>query len=360
MPQRKTAIERVERAIFDSSPLSFCTWLTVLIVARTGILWPLDHADKLALDPFAQISSDPDVQYLTSSWLQPYLAWLLGLNEGPRYFLFTLAISVATGALVFIHFFRKFDDESARKAGLIFAVLPVSGIVYYRLALDGATVLLLVCAYLARRRLPWVLVLGVLLGMQHFEQGACAAAILGGALLVDSYRKQSLERGLGFPAALLVGLVVGKLALSVIFNAHGMVIADRADFVARHLTEMPREIFLGLPISLWSGLGLGWLLLPRFHADADRRAGFYTALALCLPLLLVTLDTTRVMAILMLLPILHYWFADDALVRRISRREAAILGIVWLVTPWVYTIKGATYTSALPRNILDWAALMAR
>jgi hypothetical protein len=360
MQQRRTAIEQVERAIFDSSALSFCTWITVLVIARTGIIWQLGDAYRLTQDPFAQISSDPDLQYLTWSWLQPFLAWLLGLNDGPRYFLFTLAISVATGIVFFAYCFRTFEGESARKAILIFAVLPVSGIVYYRLGLDGATVLLLICAFVARRKLPWVLVLGVLLGMQHFEQGACSAAILGGAMLVDAYRKRSLQPGLGFPAALFAGVLAGRLVLIAIFDAYDMTGAGRADFVAKYLGEMPRDIFLGLPVSLWSGLGLGWLLLPRFHQEAGRKAGFYVALALCLPLLFVTLDTTRVMAILLLLPILHYWFGDDALVRRISRREAAILGTIWALFPWIYTIKGAVYTSVLPRNILDLSAMLAR
>jgi predicted branched-subunit amino acid permease len=165
--------------------------------------------------------------YLFTSWLQPFIAWSLGLTTPFKYFGLSLFFSVAFLVLFAYHGHNHLNREDARKSFLLFISLPVGMTSLYWVGYDGLTLFLMLIGLIllkSNRRFSWLAscFIGVLLGLQHFEQALLGFLLaLSYVLLVPEKKADNIRRILIFKLlVLIVGILLGKslLAAIIAFN----------------------------------------------------------------------------------------------------------------------------------------------
>jgi hypothetical protein len=190
---------------------------------------------------------------------------------------------------------------------------------------------------------------GLLLGMQHFEQGFLGAAGLSVAVFLSRRQGYPLPYGLKFCLLLLGALVAGKLALVGLFRHYDIHVASgRMAWVRVHLGELVSNFFLHAHAIVWSLLGLGWLAAARFAGWGRRSLPFFLVLGGLSLLAVVTADQTRVVAIVTFPLLTAYWLRNPDFLSRIERREVALVFILWTVMPMSWVWLGVQKWSAFP------------
>lgn len=365
---------RLEHFIINTPAWRLVTLILLVMLFKTGV-WHIPNLEMslaLARNPFANPFTDPNAHYLAWNWFSPFLAWLLGVQSFWAFFLLHLGFALAFTAL-FIHLaWTRLPEREARVALILFALLPVSATAYFWTGPDAVTLFLLMLALgimlpesavakgatgsqslltalFANGGLKGALLLcvGVLLGMQHFEQALFAAGGLLFALLLEKKPPFHI-------LALLAGVIAGKLALAAIFAHAGMQVnSGRSFWLQQHLDLLLGSFFLHPHYILWSVLGLGWLAALKYADQGRRTLPFFLSLAGLLLLLLVSADQTRVLAIVTLPLVTMYWLFNTPFLASFSNRQAAALLLLWIVIPWGWVWIGEPRSSALPYD-LTW------
>nr|WP_314544090.1 hypothetical protein [uncultured Massilia sp.] len=346
--------KKIEHLLFETPTWKLLAVVFTLCLVKTGIWW---YPNPLALwamaqDPFASPFTQPDEHYLMWNWLGPWLAWLVGATSMTKLFLFFLACAVGFVALFARVALVQLPREQARTAIVLFALLPVSTTAFFWVGQDGLTLLLLMAA-LAFPAVPLAtLALGVLLGLQHFEQAFFAAAGLGAAVCLGRRQGVAPAYGLRFCLLLALGAVAGKLGLVYLFKHYEIhVNSGRMYWLRNHAGMMLSAFFLHLHGIAWSLLGVGWLAAARF-ADAGRKSlPFFLALGGLFLLAAVTADQTRVLATVTFPLIVAYWLLNPGFLSTIARRETALLFGLWIVVPVSWVWSGLPRWSLFPYDV---------
>jgi len=346
--------KKVEHFLFESPTWKLLAVVCVLWLVKTGI-WTYPNPPALwamAQNPFANPFTNPDEEYVMWSWLSPWLAWLTGATTMPRLFALALAQAVAFTFLFVRVTLNSLPRDLARTAIVLFAMLPVSTTAYYWVGYDSLT-LLLMMAVLAFPAAPLVtLGAGLLLGMQHFEQGFLGAAGLSAALFLSRRQGYPLPYGLKFCLLLLGALVAGKLALVGLFRHYDIHVASgRMVWVREHLGGLVSNFFLHAHAVVWSLLGLGWLAAARFAEWGRRSLPFFLVLGALGLLAVVTADQTRVVAIVTFPLLMAYWLRNPDFLSRLARREVALVFILWAVMPMSWVWLGVQKWSVFPYDV---------
>jgi hypothetical protein len=346
--------KKVEQVLFESSTWKLLAVVFGLWLVKTGIwTYPNPRAVwAMAMNPFASPFTNPDEEYLMWSWLGPWLAWLTGATTMTRLFLLSLAQAAAFTFLFVRLALVSLPRDQARTAIVLFAVLPVSTTAYYWVGYDSLTLLLMMAA-LAFPATPLVtLGAGLLLGMQHFEQGFFGAAGLSAAVFMSRRQGYALPYGLKFCLLLAAAIVAGKLALVGLFHHYGIhVNSGRMYWVREHFGEMVSNFFLHAQVIAWSVLGLGWLAAARFADWGRRSLPFFLVLGGLSLLAVVTADQTRVVAIVSFPLLMAYWLRNPDFLSRLGRREVAQVFLLWAVLPMSWIWIGAPKWSLFPYDV---------
>lgn len=364
------AVSKLEQFIFEAKAWKLIVVLALLSLFKTGI-WqiPIMHASQAIaqnpfVNPFEQI---PDAHYVFWSWLGPFLAWLVGATGTWQFFVFHLLFSMAFTVLFVKIAFDNLPQELARKSLILFCVLPVSATAYFWVSYDSITLFLMMLALAFPRSLPLTALVGVLVGMQHFEQGFFAAGGLLFATAISHRQGYFLRYSWKFCLALLLGIIAGKLVLVGIFNHYDIKVnSGRMHWLRDHLGFLLNLFFFHVHGILWSVLGLGWLAALRFSDWGKRAIPFFVTLAgLCL-LLPISGDQTRVLAIVTFPLVTAYWLLNQDFLGTVGRREFAWLFAAWAMMPWAWVWDGEPKWSAFPydvalvlHHLFGWFALPA-
>lgn len=354
---------RIERFLFDARPWKLLVVVFLLCLVKTGI-WTYPNPNALfamAQDPFANPFTNPDEHYMMWSWLGVWVAWLIGATSLHSLFVYYLLLAVAFTCLFVRIAFATLPRELARTAIVLFAVLPVSTTAYFWVGQDALTLLLMMTA-LAFPAAPAVtLAAGVLLGMQHFEQGFFGAAALSLAVFLNRRQRQplphslpySLPYSLRFCLLFLLATVAGKLVLVGLFRHYGLhVNSGRMYWLRHHLDIVLWASVLHIQTILWSVLGLGWIVALRFLDWGRRSVPFFVALGGACLLALVSGDQTRVIAIVTFPLVTAYWLLNPEFLARIGRREVALLFALWVVVPVNWVWMGMAKWSVFPYDVV--------
>lgn len=343
--------KKFESFLFEAETWKVLSALALISIVKTGI-WAipnLEYSQVMAQDPF--VSAFPD-NYLMLSWLGLYLAWLVGAVSFQGYFLFHLLFSVASSLLFVIFLFSKLEREYARIAILMYAMLPVSTTAYFWVSGDALTLFLLVLAFMLSSSWFAVLTAGALLGMQHFEQGAFAAAGLLLALALSLNERKELLFSVWFPVFLLAGVCAGKLALSLVFQQYGIDIgAGRIEHVGKSLPQTAANFLYHFQWILWSVLGVGWLIALRFADIGKKSIPFFVTLGGQLLLLPLAWDQTRVLAIVTFPLVVVFWLTNESFLSRLSRRDISNFFMLWLLLPWGWVWRGLPQGSVFSYDV---------
>ena len=348
-------LNKIERFIFESVTWKFILVIAFLTLFKTGI-WVIPNlmaSQLIAQNPFSNPFQDPNAHYLFWSWLGPYLAWLIGANETWEFFVFHLIFSFGFSILFTIIVFKKFPSDVARSSLVIFSVLPVSATAYFWVSSDSLTLFLMILVLAFPRYLALTFGLGVLLGMQHFEQSFFAAAGLLFAIFLSKRQNYALNYSVRFCLSLLIGVVAGKLLLFAIFDYYSIEVnSGRKHWLRNNIDHLLNQFFFHFHYVIWSFLGLGWLVALKFTDWGHKSVPFFITLGgLCL-LLPVSGDQTRVLAIITFPLVTAYWLFNIDFLEKLTRKEISVLFTIWITVPWGWVWEGIPRWSAFPYDIV--------
>jgi len=347
-------LQAVEDFIFQAP-----AWKLVLVIGAVAFfkvgIWFIPNLGiyhEIALDPFVNPFRNPDAHYLYWNWLGPFLFWLLGAGGWALFFLFHLVFSLAFTLLFLYAIFTRFSDRAARVSLILFVVLPVSTTAYYWVGMDSLTLFLMLLAMVFTRYSLLTLLIGVALGMQHFEQGFFASTGLLFAITLSRKLGDDPGYSVKFCLYLLVGVIVGKLTLLGIFEYHGAEVnSGRVYWAIKRLPLLMGNYFYHFHVIIWSALGLGWLVALKYADYGIKSFPLLLALSgLTLALSFVD-DQTRVVAIVTFMLVTVYWLFNAAFLERIGDKEVSVLFLIWVLMPWGWAWKGEPKWSAFPYDI---------
>ena len=123
----------------------FSVTFTIAIL-KSGIwVFPAIYVSfVISQQPFQQPFSNPDDQYLMTTWFASFLAYVLGIKTLASFIFVHLSFAVLSVYLLYRYVTRYVDREIQSKAILLFAILPVLSTVFYWIGMDSFTFLLMV------------------------------------------------------------------------------------------------------------------------------------------------------------------------------------------------------------------------
>ena len=347
-------LDKIEKFIFESAAWKIVLAILMISLIKTGI-WYIPNIDLLiniAQNPFENPFSNPNQHYLFWNWLGPFLAWLVGATDRWRFFAFHFAFSLAFTAIFIRFIFVNLSDKSARISLIIFSCLPVSATSYFWVGVDSLTLFLMILSLSFPSSLLFVFVVAILLGMQHFEQGLFASSALLIAIYLSHRQGYALRYSWRFCAALLVGVIVGKIILHLIFDYSGIEVnSGRPRWLQTFFPVVIQQFFFHSQWIVWSALGLGWLVALRFIDWGKRSVPFFISLgALCL-LLPIVGDQTRVFAMVTFPLIAAYWLFNEDFLGNLTKKEVSLLATAWTLMPWGWVWGGGARWSVFPHDV---------
>jgi hypothetical protein len=347
-------LDVLERFVYGSSRCVFLTAALFISFVKTGI-WYMPNYDVWApihLDPFHNPFVKPSQHYMFWNWLGPFLAWRLRIHNDQSFLYFHFLFAVAfTGAFVW-YVFTHFREKDARSAIVLFLAIPASATAYFWVGMDAITLFLILLILLLQRNVVAAAMVGILLGMQHAEQGVCAFGALALALLFSKIGKFRTEYRLSWACSALVGIMAGKLILVLLFRHYGIEVnSGRPHFVRDFAHLAIPYLFYHWQYILWSVLGIGWLAVARLVDDWKRATPFFIALFGSLLLLLIVIDETRVLAIVTFPLFAAYLMLNGEYLGAMSGRFGAAVFGLWLLVPWPWVWTGKPLVSAFPYDV---------
>jgi hypothetical protein len=348
----------LERFIYQAPAWKLISVILLLTLFKTGI-WcipNLSSSRAIALNPFVNPFADPNTHYLYWSWLEPFLAWSIGATGGVAFFVFHLCFAAAFTALFMRLLWKRLSGRDARTALILFAALPVSATTYFWVSMDAITLFLMTLVLAFPRRLVVVFFVALALGLQHFEQSFCGAAGVLIALLLSRRRNDQTEYSVEWALALLLGTLLGKLVLLLLFRTLGVTVnSGRLFWLKEHFLLLLGQFFFHFHFIVWSVLGCGWIAAIRYAETGKQAVPFFVSFIALMSLLVISGDQTRVSAICTFFLVAVYWLLNPEFLNQISNKLTGWIFLLWAISPWFWVRGGTPMWSAAP---YDFAYLL--
>ena len=278
----------------------------VIALAKYGLGFFPGFDLMVALSASWQSPGLIDDSYLLTSAPTFILAGLLQATAPSTYFVFALGLAIAALGLPFL--FRQVRESDALRRGLFFILVggPITPVLMQWLgSYDAISVVAGITVALSRT--AWLRSLGwLVLGLNSFFVGLIAAVALAILTIFDatSHQQHRILR----PVLSAAPLFVGGLCAQILGNAWGMN-SDRIDFFFSHGWRVYLELFtMQAPMIIFSALGATWFLLldGRIRRHQLSRVLLIEVILLIPALALISLDQTRVIALVLLIPTVHW------------------------------------------------------
>lgn len=343
-----------DKFLFQSRTLPFLVTLIGLLIVKVGV-WPMPNTPSyraLAVNPFVNPFTDPSAHYLVWNWLGPFLAWWMGLESAGGFVTFHLVFAGLLVATFIAWAVRRFEARTARTAIALFCILPPLATALFWVGMDSLTLLLMLTMLISRRRLALAVPLGILLGMQHSEQGVAAFGTLLVATSIGRERARSLGYPPSFAALMLLAAIAGKAILYLVFRHYGIAVnSGRLYWLTQNLPDILTYFAMKTQLIVWSILGVGWLVAIKFMRR-DRAALWTLAapLAMVVALAALVADETRVCAVVVF-PTLFVFLLSDGDFLAALADDLPPLVLVWLLVPFVWAWGGVPLWSVFPHDV---------
>ncbi len=348
-------IDAIERFIYQSKPGRLIAIALAVSFVKTG-LWYIPNIEAswlISRNPFRNPFPDrPTFHYLVTSWLSPFLAWCLHIRNQQSFLYFHLLFSIAFTCIFIAFVWREFEDRDARTSLVLFLALPVSTTAYFWIGMDSVTVFLMLLMLLVRRR-PWLaLPIGILLGMQHFEQGGVAFGALLAAWLVSFVLKTESQYSIQWATASLLGVILGKIVLLIIFSHFGIHLNSGRLFMAQNFGGFFASLFYyHSQYILWSVFGVGWIAVVKYAEQGKRSMPFLVGACGLLLLLPLVGDETRVLCIVTFPLVAACLLLNPAFLRSLNGRFVAAVFALWLLIPYPWDLGAKPLVSMFPYDL---------
>lgn len=347
-------IDIAERFVYRSDRRLFVSVALLLSFVKTGI-WCMPNFDVWApmrFDPFHNPFARPSQHYMFWNWLGPFLAWRLRIHDLQSFFCFHLFFSILVTFSFVWYVFASFSDKDARTALVLFLAIPASATAYFWVGMDSITLALMMFLLVLRRHAIAAFPVAILLGMQHAEQGFCAFAALLFALVLSRFLKYKTEFQIGWAAAGLAGVLVGKLILILIFRHYAIdVNSGRPHYAGQFALLAVPSLGYHFQYILWSILGVGWIAVAKLLEQGRKALPILVALLGLSCLLVVVIDQTRVLAIVSFPLFAAYLALNCEFLQTVSTRFGTWLFGLWLIIPWSWVWLGQPRVSVFPYDV---------
>jgi hypothetical protein len=345
-------METGRRFIYDSSRIKLLALTLAISFVKTGV-WYMPNFEMwstIRLDPFHNPFVDPEAHYLFWNWLSPFIAWRFHIHNERSFLYFHLLFSIAFTFGLIWHIFTTLEERQARSAFILFVALPASATAYFWVGMDSVTLALMLLVIVLRRFPSAALLGGVLLGMQHAEQGLFAfGAVFLATLLSRMVGKPRVDGRLPWAVASLLGVALGKLILVIIFHHYEIAINSGRPYYLRHYAQVCAELFYyHFQYVLWSMLGVIWIVVSKVVERGKQALPFLVALACSLLLLPVVSDETRVLAIVTFPLVSTFLLLDSDFLRSLNDRFVCWIFGIWVLVPWSWAFGGRPLVSIFP------------
>lgn len=323
----------------------------------TGERWPYPSLDELQA-------------YKRTSPVGYLLAEFVRLDESPLLVAFYFFAALGASVLLALWVWSELAGSAQRARGFRIAMLaPVTGVLFLTLGgYDPFTALGWVIALFAWKRHSQTLLIlaGVYLGFQHFEQAALMAVSWG--MVVYALRSsgpQSWQKRCN-PIWMFPGVLAGKLLLTLVLFAQGIdPFAGRGFWVAS--SELLRFAIIGsanfapiLTYSLFAGVWAVVIVALLLTPSNRKRLLLVVAVAIPGIVAIVTLDHTRVFVMMTvpLVAIMIVYVLQAPQLRAFAPLPILLEVLAWVMVP--VTLQGTSTVYIDSTNFLDMTIVFTR
>jgi|GEM_PF-650864 hypothetical protein len=347
-------LKKIESFIFESSARKLILVVFAIMFFKTGV-WcipNLGSSQAIAQNPFVTPFSDPNAHYLFWNWLAVFLAWVVGAKSTVAFFMFHFAFSIAFSLLFIKVVFTRFSDQLARKSLVLFSILPVSATAYFWVSNDSVTLFIMLFSLAYPRYSVVTFLVGIALGMQHFEQGFFATGGLLFAVLLSKKYDAQVSYSVKFCLLIFLGVIIGKVVLIGVFKYYAIEVnAGRMYWLKEHIGMILKTFIFHFHYIIWSILGPGWLVALRYTDWGRKTIPFFLTLFSLMLLLPISADQTRVLAIITFLLVAVFWLLNEDFLKKISNKEISLIFLIWAIMPWGWVWEGEPKWSVSPYDI---------
>lgn len=295
--------------------------------------------------PFRQPFSSENDQYLMTYWFASFIANIIGIKTLAA-FIFLHAVFGVLSLFILFRFIRlKVSSEHQGKALLFLAMLPTVATTFYWIGMDTFIVFLMSCLALNYKNPILLILFGIFGGLHHFEIMVAGTATLlfynmiqnktFNILQTRSYLK---NRDIFSPFMMVLGVLLGKALLIIIFEVNNIVVARDGISLGFYYFEKSARLAVAnfFPI-LWSMLGAIWIIfvIAMLQKTRDSLALLLSSLV-PLALVFIVLDETRILQLTGFLLMLFGLITNENLLSKVSDRFIKITIILWLFSPWIW------------------------
>lgn len=346
-------IGRAAILIERASALKLMTALIMISIMKNGIWFIPNNAlsARLASDPFRNPFVGEE-QYLFDNWLGPFLAWLSHMNSPHLLVGMNFVFSAIFIATTYLSLRARLSIASSKKALCLFASLPVFWTHLYWIGYDSVTLACMACA-LAFLSNPWLsFSFAVGVGLQHAQQGVVGFGLLSALIYLQPRDEGSRFHGLRGAVAALGGVIAGRGILSCIVLYFGINLdGGHSSYFLEHASTIMSDNAYSLEAFVFGTLGLGWLPILYYGQNGACRATLFASLAVCSAVAFLTIDVTRVFAIITYPVIYHCLLTDETWLRSATYRNVAAIMVIWLVVPWLFDWQGRFRATVFPYDV---------
>jgi hypothetical protein len=327
--------------LLKKSNLFSITFFVALM--KSGIwVFPAIYASfVISQQPFQQPFSNPDDQYLMTTWFASYLANIIGIKTLASFIILHFIFALYSIYLLFRFIRKNVEISEQGKSLLLFAMLPAASTIFYWVGMDSFTFLIMV-TYLNVRKYPLaVLLLGIIGGLHHFEilfVSSVSLLIYQFLRILPKVKSQELFSACSF----VFGILIGKLLLNFIFKVQGVVVSKNRVSIGLDGLKSNLELITKYGFLIyWSMLGVIWFVLIVALVKRNRES-LALLLSLLIPLVIVFFvrDSSRVIQLTSFLTIAMGLISNKNTLESISNKQIKIIFVFWLLIPWVWVWQG--------------------
>ena len=345
----KEKIIKLENYIVNLNVKKLILFFYLIIIIKIGVwyhpaLWKLL---EISINPFNEnLLNNVYAHYLYYNFLGGYLANMLNISSKISFFLFHLFFSFIFNFVFFYLVFKNLSRKSAIYSVILFLVFPVSTIVFFWVGYDSITLTILILSVLFRSYSLIVIVLGILLGLQHFEIGIVTSVSL---LFLNFYNKFNKQEGfldLKYSISLTFGTILGKLILEYYFSIIGISLnTGRTWYTLSVINHFLYNSYFNIHNIIWFSFSVGWLVIFKYLFFKNKNSFFILILFGSLFIILLVDDQTRVYACITFLVLISQVFLNEKFLKEIKNYEISIILILWLAIPYGWVWQGVLRTS---------------
>ena len=326
--------------------------LLIISLFKTGVWYhpALWNMLEVAKDPFNNVfGNEVNKYYLYSSWLSPFIAYLLNLNTKISFFIFHLLLAIFF-LVIFIFLIKKFVNEKYQKKSLIiFFIFPVSMTSFYWVGYDSLILILLTLSLLYYKNLFVIILCSLGIGLQHFEIGIVSTSVLLVCKILEKlfYNKdQNIKLSFTFIVIFFLGLILGKVILYEIYSSEDLA-QGRLNWIYNALLHLIYNFYFNFYNIFWFSLGVGWILILKFFFETKYKYPFIISIFLILGILPIVDDHTRVYSACSFMLIVYYIICNNNFLKTIKNTELSFIFLIWIMLPYSWVWQGDLRSSML-------------